>query len=177
MTDGDDVIPQRRQGTVYPHMHFKAQLGDGGVVMSSTSDLAVILLAQPMEGVAPVFQLTESEVEIDDELVAVGYGYIDLQRQKAGKRFFGRNTVTQKARSNLTDKNDKDISFLFEMNGVQALEGDSGGPCFREDGQERHLVGIISQGDGTVSRFTSIFPHLLWLKDHLARAERLAKQL
>lgn len=172
-----DAMPLVRQGVVHPHQRFQANLGDGGAVIESTSDLAVILLEQPMEKVALGFELTSSEVEIDEELVAVGYGYTDSKRARAGMRFFGRNTVTGKGRSNLSDKRDKDIAFLFEMPGAHAFEGDSGGPCFRENAQGRWLVGIVSQGNGSISRFTSIYPHLLWLKDHLGRAEQLAEQL
>ncbi len=71
---------------------------------------------------------------------------------------------------------DKDIVFGFEMPGAHVFAGDSGGPCFREDPQERWLVGITSKGNGSVSQFTSLHPHLLWLKDQMAKAEQMAEQ-
>jgi secreted trypsin-like serine protease len=171
-----EMVPQTRQGTVRPHENFEALLDDDMAVMGATSDLAVILLEKPLERVPLSFQLTNSTVEIDDEFVVVGYGRADAAGQNGGRRLFGRNTVTQKGRSNLTNMKDKDIVFLFERRGAHAFAGDSGGPCFREDGQGRWLVGIVSQGNGRVSRFTSLYPHLLWLKDQIGRAEQLAEQ-
>ncbi|MDY7226799.1 S1 family peptidase [Hyalangium sp. s54d21] len=169
-------VAQFRQGSVRPHEKFKARLGEGKSVLEASSDLAVIYLEKPFQDVVMGFQLTETEVEIDSEFVAVGYGLTELKRGKKGRRFFGRNTVTQKGRSNLQDRSDKDITFMFEMSGAHAADGDSGGPCFRENGQGRWLVGIVGQGDGSASRFTSIYPHLLWLKEHRERAEQLMSQ-
>jgi len=171
-----EMVPQSRQGTVRPHENFEALLDDTMAVTGATSDLAVILLDKPMEHVPLGFQLTGSSVEIDDELIVVGYGRTEVEGQPGGRRLFGRNTITQKGRSNLTNMKDKDIVFLFERRGAHAFAGDSGGPCFREDGQGRWLVGIVSQGNGRVSRFTSLYPHLLWLKDQLGRADQLAEQ-
>jgi secreted trypsin-like serine protease len=171
-----ELVPQKRQGTVRPHENFEALFDDDMSVMGQTTDLAVILLDEPMERVPLGFQLASSAVEIDDELAVVGFGRTEMEKESQGRRFFGRNTVTQKSRSNLTNLKDKDIVFQFERRGTHVLAGDSGGPCFREDGQGRWLVGIVSQGNGGLSRFTSLHPHLLWLKDQLARAEQLAEQ-
>ena len=171
------MVLQTQQGTVRAHENFVALLNDDMSVMGATSDLAVVLLEKPMENVPVGFQLTNSAVEIDDELVVVGFGNTKVEQKKPeSRRFFGRNTVTQKSRSNLTNMKDKDISFQFERRGTHAYSGDSGGPCFREDGQGRWLVGIVSLGTEGISRFTSLHPHLLWLKDQLARAEQLAEQ-
>jgi secreted trypsin-like serine protease len=170
------MVPQTRQGTVRPHENFEAILDNEQVVTGATSDLAVVFLDQPLERVPLGYQLMSSSVEIDDELIVVGYGHTHAENTNGGRRFFGRNTVTQKGRSNLTNLKDKDIVFLFEVPGAHAFAGDSGGPCFREDGQGRWLVGIVSQGNGRVSRFTSLHPHLLWLKDQIGKAEHLAAQ-
>jgi secreted trypsin-like serine protease len=50
--------------------------------------------------------------------------------------------------------------------------GDSGGPCFVEDGKKRWLVGITSQGDGTTSRFTSTYRHLSWLNQQIKKVKQ-----
>lgn len=169
--------PQSQRGVVRPHENFEGLLGDDMSVLAATSDLAVVFLEKPMENVSLGFQLTNSAVEIDDELAVVGYGNTKAeQKEMEVRRFVGRNTVTQKRRSNPNNKKDKDIVFGFEIPGAHALAGDSGGPCFREDGQDRWLVGIVSRGNGEVSQFTSLHPHLLWLKDQLAKAEQLADQ-
>ena len=166
---------QARAGSVYPHDRFKAVLNEKGFVQSSTSDLAVILLEAPVKQVALGFKLADTEVQIDDEVVVVGYGFTGPPDNQIGRRYFGGNSVTQKGRSNLNDKSDKDISFMFEMKGSHLTGGDSGGPCFLEKGQERLLVGINTQGDGTLSRFTSLYPHLGWIRAHLKKAEQLEK--
>lgn len=167
---GSQLVPRSQRGAVKPHENFKALLNAQGTVESSTSDLAVIFLEAPLTDVSIGFKLASTEVQIDDEVVTVGYGR--AEKNEVGKRFFGRNTVTQKGRSNLEDRSDKDISFLFEMQGAHLAEGDSGGPCFVEKGKERWLVGINSQGDGTISRFTSIHPHLPWLNQQLEKARQ-----
>lgn len=174
---GWELVLQTLQGVVRPHENFAALLDDDMSVLGATSDLAVVLLEKPMENVPLGFQLTSSAVEIDDELVVVGYGNTKVeQKEPEVRRFFGRNTITQKSHSNLTNMKDKDIVFAFERRGTHVFPGDSGGPCFREDGQGRWLVGIVSQGNGNLSRFTSLHPHLLWLKDQIAKAEQVAEQ-
>ena len=122
------------------------------------------------------FKLADADVQIDDEVVVVGYGFTGPPHNKQGRRYFGRNSVTQKGRSNLEDKNDKDISFMFEMKGSHLTGGDSGGPCFLEKGKERLLVGINTQGDGTLSRLTSLYPHLGWIRAHIEKAKLLEKE-
>lgn len=56
--------------------------------------------------------------------------------------------------------------------GAHAWQGDSGGPCFREDEKGgRWLVGIVTTGqitpDGTVTAFTSVFHHRAWIKSQM----------
>ncbi len=128
------------------------------------------MLEAPLENVKIGFELTVAEVQIDEEVTVTGYGFAG--NSESGERFFGKNIVTQKGRTNLDDRSDKDISFLVEMQGAHLAPGDSGGPCFIEKGQQRWLVGINTQGDGTISRFTSIYPHLPWLNQQIEKAKK-----
>jgi hypothetical protein len=164
------MVPRSRRGSVQPHERFKARRDDTGIVKASTSDLAVIFLEKALDGVSIGFELTRVEPDVHDEVVVVGYGR--SEGNKTEQRFFGKNNVTDKGRSNLTDRDDKDVSFFFEMHGAHVSDGDSGGPCFIEDGEKRWLVGITAQGDGTISRFTSIYRHLSWLNQQIEKAKQ-----
>ena len=164
------MVPRSRRGAVRPHKSFTVQRDDEGIVKASTSDLAVIFLERALDGTNPGFELARVEPDVHDEVVVVGYGR--TERNETRRRFFGKNNVTDKGRSNLTDRADKDVSLLFEMSGAHVSDGDSGGPCFVEDGKTRWLVGITAQGNGTTSRFTSIYRHLPWLNEQLDKAKQ-----
>ena len=92
------------------------------------------------------------------------------------RRYQGQNSVTGVYVSNLQDSADGDVVFVFGRPGTHVYLGDSGGPCFREDRKGvRWLVGIISRGtkDGTDSLFTSLYPHLGWLREVKAQAKKV----
>jgi secreted trypsin-like serine protease len=57
--------------------------------------------------------------------------------------------------------------------GAHAQEGDSGGPCFREDPGRRWLVGINSghANGGTISVFTSTFHYRAWIEERIQAAQ------
>jgi V8-like Glu-specific endopeptidase len=167
---GYEVLTQSRRGAVQPHERFTALLDNRNRVRSSTSDLAVILLEAPLQNVHIGFELATADVQLNEEVTVTGYGFAGSSG--SGKRFFGKNIITQKGRTNLDERSDKEISFQVEMQGAHLAPGDSGGPCFIEKGQQRWLVGINAQGDGTISRFTSIYPHLPWLNQQLEKAKK-----
>jgi hypothetical protein len=164
----DKVAMPSYEGSVRAHSRFKARISKGRYVVDSTTDLAAILLDQPVQGVSPDFRLPDSEVQIKDLLTAVGYGLTKLEDGEIERRYQGQNTVTGVYMSNLQDNDDGDVVFVFGRPGAHAYVGDSGGPCYREDKKGvRWLAGIISRGtkDGTDSLFTSHYPHRGWLKE------------
>ncbi len=167
--------PRVSRGAVRPHERYRTRFSEGGTIRENVSDLAVIFLDRPLPDVLPDSQLTDQEAELKSEYVVVGYGLTRLKGETIGKRFYGRNTVTATALSSLKEEERDDVFFRFERAGSHAAEGDSGGPCFRETEQGRWLVGIVSQGlpEGSLSQFTSIYPHLRWLKARIAEAEKL----
>ena len=169
---GYKVIPRSGRGTVQPHENFQVRLDDTGIVKSSTSDLAVIFLEEALGRTNIDFELPKIEPDINDDVVVVGYGLTENAESAVDRRFFGRNKITDKGRSDLTKRNDNDVSLLFELSGAHVAAGDSGGPCFIEDGKKRWLVGITAQGDGRISRFTSLYRHLSWLNQQLEKAKR-----
>lgn len=172
----DKVAMRSYEGTVRAHDRFKARISKGRYVVESTTDLAAILLDEPVKGVNTEVRLPESEVQIKDQLTAVGYGLTKLEGGEIERRYQGQNTVTGVYVSNLQDSADGDVVFVFGRPGAHVYLGDSGGPCYREDKRGlRWLVGIISRGtkDGSDSLFTSLFPHLGWLKELKAQAKKV----
>lgn len=172
----DKVALRSYEGSVKAHSRFKARISKGRYVVDSTTDLAAILLDEPMVGVNPDVRLPDSEVQIKELLTAVGYGLTKLEGGEIERRYQGQNTVTGVYMSNLQDSDDGDVVFVFGRPGAHVYVGDSGGPCYREDTKgTRWLVGIISRGtkDGTDSLFTSIYPHLGWLKELKAQVKKM----
>jgi hypothetical protein len=175
---GHTLKPEIREGWFVPHEKFKAIVNAQNAVLESTSDLAVIFLEEPIRNVPLGFELADRDPRIRDFLTVVGYGLSELGAGGgAERRLFGKNEVTGIALSNISDKDDGDVVFLFEKAGSQAAPGDSGGPCFLEADSKRWLIGIVSQtrSDGLGSRFTSIYPHLPWLKAQIQRAAQQMK--
>lgn len=172
----DKVAMRAYEGSVRAHRRFKARISKGRYVVESTTDLAAILLDEPMQGVSPDVRLPDTEVQIKELFTAVGYGLTKLENGEIERRYQGQNTVTGVYMSNLQDSADGDVVFVFGRPGAHAYVGDSGGPCYREDKKgARWLVGIISRGtkDGTDSLFTSLYPHLGWLKELKAQVKKV----
>lgn len=90
----------------------------------------------------------------------------------SGTRRFGRNIVTELRLAD--DRMGREIRFRFP--GAHTHSGDSGGPCFREQGDERWLVGInggyVSQGT-TESWFTSTSSYREWIEKQIEAARKL----
>jgi secreted trypsin-like serine protease len=172
----DKVAMRSYEGSVRAHSKFKARISQGRYVVESTTDLAAILLDAPMKGVPLNVRLPDSEVQIKELFTAVGYGLTKLESGEIERRYQGQNTVTGVYMSNLQDSDDGDVVFVFGRPGAHAYLGDSGGPCYREDKNgARWLVGIISRGtkNGTDSLFTSLYPHLGWLKELKAQVKKV----
>lgn len=171
---GTSYRRQSSTGAVVAHQEFKARLDAQRAVVESTSDLAVIFLKEAVQNIPLGFDLTDAELQIKSKITLVGYGLDTPGSGAKGRRLFGTNEVTGLALTDLADGDNGDVAFLFEKPGAHAAPGDSGGPCFRETPQGRWLVGVVSQSreDGQGSRMTSLYPHLLWLKEQIAKAEK-----
>jgi hypothetical protein len=152
--------------------HFIVENGKRYVVVDaiaeSRADLAVILLNAPVERRFSPAPIGRTEVQLNDRIVAAGYGADDVQdglvvyTGAALLRRFGRNTVTRV----------EGETFTIESPGALALPGDSGGPCFREEAASPVLVGISSRSSpGRKATFTSTYRYLEWLTAEIQRAE------
>lgn len=158
---------QSRQGTVRIHEGYDFFTDDAGNVAASSMDLAAIHLDKPLEGLRVDGKLAQREVQLEEVLTVVGYGV--APRGRGGIRHFGMNKVMDIATSVGGDGLFSFRGAGEKSQGAHAWRGDSGGPCFREDGAgNRWLAGIISTGQitrgGTVTHFTSVFHHRAWIK-------------
>jgi len=154
--------PNFYSGKVQPHPELEIRLYERDKrdhVVSSRADLAVILLDEPIEGTFSEVSLPDSEVERNESLVLVGYGLDKTEDGQGvvGFRRFGKNTVTSSENGLV----------IFEQPGAHTYQGDSGGPCLRENGKGHWLVGVTSRGTGKVSKVTSTHAYRAWLLEHL----------
>jgi hypothetical protein len=137
---------------VEPHPELKLLYDDDGALLFAQSDLAVIHLQKAIPGVQSV-RLASAEVGVGSAVVLVGFGFTDITRKrKPGARYFGRTEIAQV---------DSEVLRITKP-GLNAYEGDSGGPCFKwvRGSTNPVLVGITRGGSAPIySTITStVFP-------------------
>jgi hypothetical protein len=159
---------QEYSGTVIPYPRLELLYNDTGDQVWSSSDLAVIVLAEPVNDF-PAFKLATREVNDKDPIVMIGYGPGETYGT-FGHRHVGENTVGW-----LRPLESGNMEFVASAQllpdggpASHTLAGDSGGGCLsKADGFS--LVGITSsfaqnaKGE-RFSIFTSIYSHIGWLE-------------
>lgn len=151
---------RRSTGKIHPHPDLNIVLGAEGEVLSSTADLAVIVLEEPLrEDIRPI-PLAEREVATNDFVIIVGHGYDEIAAGFDRDRRFSKNRILKFADSGQG-------RVLIEQPGRHLYRLDSGGPCLHEDFSGTTLVGVSSRSLGKGSAFTSIFPYRAWLSAQL----------
>jgi hypothetical protein len=151
-------------GKVRPHPGLKVLLDGQRNVLSSTADLAVIVLDMPVKGPFPPVKLAETEVERDEFIIMAGYGHDDLRGGLGGERRFSRRKVTKAPRAD-------GGRALFEQPQWHVYRGDSGGPCLRETEQGSVLVGVSTRGLGNEPSLTSTYGYRGWLLQEIQRTD------
>lgn len=144
---------------VEPHPALSLSYDGDGNLLSAVSDLAVVHLEGPIQGIASA-RLPQKEVQPGSTVALVGFGDTSLAAEpSSGDRYFGRTEISQV---------EGELLRVLKP-GVHAYQGDSGGPCFKwEQGQERPtLVGIIRGGGAPVYSIitsTSLPRNRQWLE-------------
>jgi secreted trypsin-like serine protease len=91
----------------------------------------------------------------------------------SGERRVGRNKVAMLRA--LDTQGAREIRFLFP--GAHTHQGDSGGPCFREEGNTRWLVGInggyVASETAPESWFTSTSSYREWIERQIEEARKM----
>ncbi len=180
-----DDIPISGKGSVIVHESFKSEIRNGAI-QSHQADIAIIRLKDPLtfewkgtkRTVEPERELAEHDVSLGEVLTIAGYGPYVYGSREAGVRRFGTNTVTDieyssrpipASSSGLVDKrvSTGKREFRFRAEGSHTRAGDSGGPCFRIEGNKRWLAGINGghANQGAESWFTSVFPYKAWIEE------------
>lgn len=150
-------------GTVRPHPDLKVQLDAQGRVVSSTADLAVIVLDIPVKGSIPPVQLAEKEVELRETVTMASFGHDDVLGGLGGDRRFSEKRVTQVPGAGSG-------RVLVEQLQWHRYKGDSGGPLLRQTQQGPVLVGVSTRGLGSEPSMTSTYGYRGWLREELQRA-------
>jgi hypothetical protein len=152
-------------GVIRPHPELQLVLDDSGAIVSAQANLALLVLDEPVEGGIPSVVLADTEITPGESLVMAGYGYDKQRGGMYGARYYRKNkTVTSQASSG--------GRFVYEQQGAYLYNGFDGGPCFREHGTNRWLVGISGAGTEEELSLTSTVFFGAWLKSELARAPR-----
>lgn len=158
-------------GDIVAHDDLLVVYNSNDLTVFKETDLAAIVLRERVNVFIPQIKLAMSEVQVGDPVVIVGYGpgTDDTESRRFGMRFFGESRVVHVARSESGNvqfftgnpSNDGGVAANVE-------HGDSGGPCFSKT-DATMLVGIANaqsedEGGMRLSIFTSIYPHVAWLK-------------
>lgn len=150
-------------GTVRVHPELRVLLNAQEEVVSSTADLALIVLDEPLDKVYPPLPLADREVQLDEPVVIVGVGHDELARVYDKERHASRNKVAEAPDSGGS-------RVRIEQPGGHHYRGDSGGPCLREGLEGTTLVGISARNLGQGEAMTSIHPYRDWLLQELERS-------
>lgn len=144
------------EGSVRPHPEFRLLLDSHGSA-AYEADLALILLDTAVEEALAPVPWTNSQVQVGEWLVMAGYGQDNAWGGSPGVRYFRRNKITRVP-------GEPRGQVIYEQQGAFLYDGFAGGPCFREAGGARWLVGIASIGTETALPFTSLLPFQDWLR-------------
>ncbi|WP_224368516.1 trypsin-like serine protease [Hyalangium versicolor] len=163
---GNDMYSYREShsGAVLPHPELRVLLNAQEEVVSSTADLALIVLEQPLDKEFLPLSLADKDLQPNESVVIVGSGYDELARVYDGERHSSRNRVID-----MQDSTGGRVR--IEQPGGHHYRGDSGGPCLREGLEGTVLVGISARNLGQGEAMTSTYPYRDWLSAELQRVE------
>ncbi|HYI02261.1 trypsin-like serine protease [Hyalangium sp.] len=180
-------------GVVRPHeglrIIYKEVMAKDGRRQKSTAfshaDLAAIILNESLEGKVAYVKLATDQVRRYEQVILVGYGVQGIVGEKPGmNRRYGENYVVSIKSDGTTfqigkqvrvdDTYDGESPSLMRSSGSYALQGDSGGPCFRKADTGVELVGIaksFTPGDFMLSSYTSTPTYLEWINEKISESK------
>jgi hypothetical protein len=161
--------------SIIPHRDFMMIYEeDGKTVLYRQIDLALIVLAKPVDSLPKPTRIPRSAVKKGNRIVMVGYGYGRIPESPSAEenRVIGESKIADIAgrgpREIFYARGDLSIRRPARLHG-----GDSGGPCFTATDASTPIgiaSGVAVTSSGVVeSIFTSIFPHIAWLQEVAAK--------
>jgi hypothetical protein len=134
-------------GSAFLPEEFRVDLDEKGRTTSINADVAVIHLDGEFD-IKLDHEPADRKFALDDRITLVGYGSTSVNGSQAALRpHFGKNSVTGTRLVKYgTDKKDT-VGDFYDLRQANTESGDSGGPCFREEGNRRWLMGIMLHKD------------------------------
>lgn len=161
------AIHDNHRGEVRPHPGLRIVRDASGKLTTVHANLALILLEEPVQDVAPSPMLADSEARLDEPLITVGYGNDERGAALHGERRFNTSRVVS-----LPEDRER---ILLSRPRQLLYQEDSGGPCLRESPEGDVLVGVSNRGLNNESSCLSIYSHRDWLRKQLLEAVQLPK--
>jgi Trypsin len=153
-----------QRGTTQPHPALRIILNAQGQVVSSDSDLALILLDEPIDPEFQPLPLSARELQLNESIIIVGSGYDETAGVYDGERRYSRNKVTALLPSG-------GGRMRIEQPEGHHYREESGGPCLRESPEGIALVGISSRNLGEGEAITSTYNYRDWLRGEVQRLD------
>jgi hypothetical protein len=193
----EQVIIERRKGRVSVHEDIQIVYQELDVLPGkrkkvtefSKADLAVIFLEEPLQGVVEYAPISKRRVALKEELILVGYGSPYLDEDIGNDRRYAKSLVQAMKSDGTTfhlGRPEVEVSESYDgerpeaiiKSGPHLTGGDSGSPCFRQEGREFKLVGIgksAFMGRVALSAYTSMPPYMKWLDEKIeeSKADRV----
>jgi len=161
------AIHDNHRGEVRPHPELRIVRDASGRLTTVHANLALILLEEPVQDVAPPPMLADSDARLDEPLITVGYGNDERGAALHGERRFNMSRVVS-----LSEDRER---ILLSSPGQLLYRNDSGGPCLRERPEGDVLVGISNRGLNNESSCLSTYFHREWLRKQLLEIVQLPK--
>jgi len=147
------------EGTVRAHPGFTglANIQEAG---STSPDLAVVMLDQPVTSWIRPVRLALDEPKPGELITIVGYGQDETSDLTFGFRRFGRKKLMALRQG----------QGILEQQGLVALSSEGGASCLLEANQEAMLIGLISVYSDETPTFTRVYQYRDWLRPELLQA-------
>lgn len=133
------------------------------------NDVALVKTSEPSAGTIPVPILINTSrwsVESNLPIIVAGYGRTDASSSDS-------SGVLQKVELRISKVAKSVMEFTaVDPEGKMGCHGDSGGPAFVTAGRNVWLVGIVSRGDRSCSKGTTVFTDLTEFWPFLDEAQR-----
>lgn len=142
-------------GAAFLPDEFRVDLDEKGQITSVNADVAVIRLDEEMD-IKIDHEPSDRKFALGDRITLVGYGSASVNGLQAALRpHVGKNSVTGTRLVEYGTHKKDGVGDFHRTREANTESGDSGGPCFREEGNRRWLMGIMLLKERTKGITTS----------------------